>query len=327
MTHIDFGWELPSGERRMPPGGPENYEPHVRRVLKRLSGHFHSAWLPDHLMHNHTAVPEALTTISYLAGLFPALHFGNVVLGQSYRNPALLAKMGATLQHLSGGRFMLGIGAGWKEDEYRAYGYNFPKASTRIAQLAEVVQICKAMWDPAQPEAIFHGHYHHIESAICNPKPTPAPPLMIGGAGEKLMLRLIAQHADWWNLVGAPPDVMARKIAVLERHCAEVGRNPASIRKTWMGVVSVAPTRAAAEAALERYPIWPDDVPLVGTPAEVIAGLQAYVDLGVDLFILGFTDEPAPGGIDLFIEEVMPAMDCGIRNSDCGEPASQYRVL
>jgi alkanesulfonate monooxygenase SsuD/methylene tetrahydromethanopterin reductase-like flavin-dependent oxidoreductase (luciferase family) len=162
------------------------------------------------------------------------------------------------------------------------------------------------MWDPAQPQATFSGQYYRIENAICNPKPLPPPPLMLGGAGEKLMLRVIAQHADWWNLVGVSAETYAHKIGVLARHCADVGRNPAEIRKTWTGVISIAPNRQQAKAALAGYPIWPEDVPLVGTPGEIIAQLQHYTSLGVDCFILGFADEPELTGIELFMAEVMP---------------------
>jgi alkanesulfonate monooxygenase SsuD/methylene tetrahydromethanopterin reductase-like flavin-dependent oxidoreductase (luciferase family) len=303
--NIDFGWEIPTGRRR-PPAAGINYEAHLRRILDRLSGHFHSAWIPDHFIDGQMNMPEALVTLSYLAGLYPALHFGSVVLGQNYRNPALLAKMAATLQQLSGGRFILGLGAGWKEEEYRAYGYDFPSLPVRIAQLAEVVQICRAMWDPAQPEATFHGQHYHIEKAVCQPKPVPPPAVLIGGGGEKLMLRVITRHADWWNLVGVTAETYARKLEVLRRHCADLGRDPASIRKTWAGVISIAPTRSQAEAAMVGYPIWPEDTPLLGTPAEVVAQLQDYTSLGVDCFILGFADEPGMGGIELFINEVIP---------------------
>lgn len=302
---IEFGWEIPTGPRRMPPD-ITHYEAHVRRVLTTLSGRFHSAWMPDHLMDGYTNVLEALTTLSYLAALYPALHFGPIVLGQNYRNPALLAKMAATLQQLTAGRFILGVGAGWRAEEYRGYGYELPPVPTRIAQLAEVVQICKLLWDPTQNEATFHGHYYRIDRAICQPKPKPAPPVMIGGAGEKLMLGVVARHADWWNLVGVSPEVYALKIEVLRQRCGEVGREPAEIRKSWMGVVSVATSRAEAERAMQRYPLWSGDVPIVGTPAEVVAQLQRYTALGVDLFILGFADEPNLAGIELFVEQVWP---------------------
>ena len=303
---VEFGWVLPTGKARMPAGGAADYLPHVRRVLEQIDGRFHSLWIPDHFMFDQADVPEAMTTLSFLAGMTSDLHLGSIVLGQSYRNPALLAKMAATLQQLSGGRFILGLGAGWKEDEYRAYGYEFPPAATRIAQLAETVQICKAMWDPAQPEATFHGEYYRISAVACHPKPLPPPPILIGGGGEKLTLRVVAKHADWWNLPGAPPDVYNYKLAVLAQHCAAVGRDPASIRKSWMGVVSIAPTRQQAEAQLAQYPLWPGDIPLVGTPDDVRAQLQRYVELGLDYFMLAFADEPATAGIDLFIHQVLP---------------------
>ena len=304
----DFGWEIPTGNRRML-AGTENYVSHICQILDLIKDQFHSAWIPDHFMNqNHDDYPESLATISYLAALYPQLHFGPVVLGQSYRNPALLAKMAATIQQLTDGRFILGIGGGWKEEEYNAYGYDFPPTSTRIAQLAEVVQICQAMWNPAQAEATFHGQYHHIDKAACNPKPSPPPPVMVGGAGEKLMLRVIAQYADWWNLVGVTPESYVHKIEVLHRHCTEVGRNPAEIRKTWMGVVSIASTHQQAEDNMKEYPIWPDDVPILGTPSEVVTRLREYIDLGVDLFILAFADEPQLTGINLFLNEVMPVV-------------------
>jgi alkanesulfonate monooxygenase SsuD/methylene tetrahydromethanopterin reductase-like flavin-dependent oxidoreductase (luciferase family) len=273
-------------------------------MLSWISGHFRSAWISDHLMDGQYDIPEALTTLSYLAGLYSQMTFGTAVIGQGYRNPALLAKMAATLQQLSGGRFILGIGAGWKEDEYRAYGYDFPSTATRIAQLAESVQICKQLWDPSLPEATFLGQHYRIERAVCQPKPAVPPPVMIGGAGEKLTLRVVAQHADWWNLIGASPEVFARKLAVLERHCASVDRDPTTIRKTWMGTVSIGSTSHQAQAQMTGLPLWPGDVALVGTPDEIIEQLQAYTALGVDLFFLSFADEPRMDGIGMFIGEV-----------------------
>lgn len=288
------------------PGAMADYARYVADVLDRIGGHFHSAWIPDHLMDGQAEIPEALTTLSYLAAACPALHVGTAVIGQNYRNPALLAKMAATLQTLSEGRFILGIGAGWKEDEYRAYGYRFPPAATRIAQLAEAVQICRLLWDPARPEATFHGQHYHVEGAVCRPKPEPPPPVMIGGAGETLTLRVVAEHADWWNLIGAPPQVYARKLAVLEQHCETAGRDPATIRKTWMGAVSIAGTHEQAVAQMAGQPMWPGDVALMGTPDEIVGQLLAYTALGVDLMILSFVDEPRPDGMLRFVEQVLP---------------------
>ena len=305
--HIDFGWVLPTGKARMPSGEGVTYLNYIQHVLKRIDGSFQSLWMPDHFMDDQAAILEALSTLSFLAGMDPEFDFGTIVLGQSYRNPALLAKMAATLQQLSGGRFILGIGAGWKVDEYQAYGYDFPPASTRIAQMAEVVQIFRVMWDPSQPDATFHGEHYCIDAAVCNPKPSPPPPILIGGGGEKLTLRAVAEHADWWNLPGVSPAEYARKLDILADHCAAVGRNPNEIRKTWMGVVSIAPTRSQAETQMAGYPIWPGDTPLVGTPDDVRAQLQSYVDLGIDYFMLAFADEPALEGISLFTTEIAQA--------------------
>ncbi len=302
---IDYGWVLPTGKARMPAGGGTDYLNHIQHVLEQIDGGFRSVWMPDHFMDAQTDIPEALTTLGFLAGMYSGFDLGTIVLGQSYRNPALLAKMAATLQHLSGGRFILGIGAGWKEDEYRAYGYEYPPASVRLAEMAEAIQICRAMWDPAQPEATFSGDHYQISNAVCNPKPVPPPPIMVGGGGEKITLRIVAEYADWWNIPGVSPAEYARKLDVLAGHCADIGRDPNEIRKTWAGVVSIAATRQRAEQQMVGYPIWPGDIPLVGTPDEVRVQMQAYVDLGVDCFMLAFADEPRLDGISLFTDEIV----------------------
>jgi alkanesulfonate monooxygenase SsuD/methylene tetrahydromethanopterin reductase-like flavin-dependent oxidoreductase (luciferase family) len=300
----DFGWMLPTGRQRMPPN-PSGYLPHIQQMMEKIRGSFHSVWIPDHLMEADADLPEALTTLSFLAGQFPALFFGTIVISQSYRNPALLAKMAATLQQLSAGRFILGLGAGWNAEEYQAYGYEFPKASVRIAQMGETIQICKALWDSKKKESTFKGVYYQITAATCFPKPAVPPPVMVGGGGEKFTLRMVAEHADWWNLPGASATDYARKINVLAAHCQAVGRSTDDIRKTWMGDVSIAPTRREAEAKMALYHAWPGDVALLGTPSEIRDQLAAYMKLGVDLFILRFVDEPDPSGMDLFQSHVL----------------------
>ena len=138
---------------------------------------------------------------------------------QSFRNPALLAKMGATLQLLSGGRFTLGIGAGWYESEYLAYGYEFPRSGIRVEQLEEAVQIIKKMW--VQEQTTFEGKYHRVKDAYCEPRPDPVPVVMIG-AFEPKMLRLTAQHADWWNVSSTSIADYRKYVDNLERACDEV---------------------------------------------------------------------------------------------------------
>jgi alkanesulfonate monooxygenase SsuD/methylene tetrahydromethanopterin reductase-like flavin-dependent oxidoreductase (luciferase family) len=153
-------------------------------------------------------------------------------MGIGYRNPALLAKMGATLQALSDGRLILGIGAGWRGEEYAAYGYPFPKASVRIQQLEEAVQIIRLMWSETSPS--FKGEYFEIAEAYCPPQPNPPPPIMIGGSGEQLMLPLIARRADWWNIGFVDVDTYRRKRDLLHRHAEAAGRDPGDIVHTLM---------------------------------------------------------------------------------------------
>jgi alkanesulfonate monooxygenase SsuD/methylene tetrahydromethanopterin reductase-like flavin-dependent oxidoreductase (luciferase family) len=228
-------------------------------------------------------------------------------MSQGYRPPALLAKMAAQLQILSGGRFILGIGAGWKENEYRSYGYDFPSGATRIHQLEESVQIIRSMF--TQPKTTFTGKYYHVEDAMCEPRPDPLPPIMIGGMGRKLTLRVVAKHADWWNCVGSSVEEMKEYSDVLDEHCRAIGRDPKSIVRTFStDVVAVAPTSDAAWVIANASPFYKGSpaAEIVGNPDEVAAKLQRYIDIGVEHFILRFMDFPRLDSAKLFMEEVMP---------------------
>jgi len=154
------------------------YVAEVSRALALINGHFDSFHMIDHLDSGETAVLESFTTLAYLAALHPQFKFGHSVLCQSFRNPALVAKMGATLQYLSGGRFLLGIGAGGFETEYKTYGYDFPPAGVRVDQLEEALQVIKALW--SGKKETFSGKYYRVNEASCEPKPDPPPPVMVG---------------------------------------------------------------------------------------------------------------------------------------------------
>jgi alkanesulfonate monooxygenase SsuD/methylene tetrahydromethanopterin reductase-like flavin-dependent oxidoreductase (luciferase family) len=280
------------------------------RLLAAGRGQFASAWVSDHFVPWSRSFPpatenlEGLTTLIYLAGQHADYTFGNIVLCQSYRPPALLAKMATTLQTISGGRFVLAIGAGWKQDEYLAYGYDFPPAAVRIQQLAEAAQIIRLMF--TEPLATFHGRHYHIENAVCEPKGNPPPPLMIGGSGRKLTLRVVARYADWWNGDGGPRD-FSEVLEVLRGHCRDVGRDYDSLVKTWMSdCVAIAPTHAAAQTLAESHPFYDAGSALVGTPDEVTAQIRRLTDLGAEHFILRFADFPATNGVELFGREVIP---------------------
>lgn len=234
--------------------------------------------------------------------------FGNIVLSNSYRNPALLAKMGATLQTLTRGRFILGIGAGWKEDEYKAYGYEFPPPKVRIRQLEEGVRIIREMW--TKGIATLEGRYYKVYGAHCFPKPEPVPPIMIGGGGEKLTLRVVARHADWWNLPNVSPRIFQNKLKVLEEHCEKEGRNSAGIVKTLANIVAVARTEEEAWNLASRSSFFQkgnEENYIIGSADAVTQRLAEYTKLGVEHFILRFVDFPKADGAKLFAEKVIPA--------------------
>jgi alkanesulfonate monooxygenase SsuD/methylene tetrahydromethanopterin reductase-like flavin-dependent oxidoreductase (luciferase family) len=306
---VRFGWRIPDFPVNDSRG--KEFGEQVLRALDEVHEGFDSAWQADHFVPWARFAPpdadtlEAWTTIAYLAGRYTNLLFGNIVLCQSYRSPALLAKMAATFQLLSGGRLVLGIGAGWKEDEYLAYGYEYPSTQARLEQLEETVQILRKMWN--EPRASLEGKHYYIREAICEPKPPLPIPLMVGGGGKKVTLRITAQYADWWNFPGCTPERYAELLAVLKKHCLEVGRDYEQIVKTWLSdCVAIAPTHEAALEIAQSSPFYDPETSIVGTPDEVARRLGQYVDLGVEHFILRFVDFPGTQGAKLFAQEVRP---------------------
>jgi alkanesulfonate monooxygenase SsuD/methylene tetrahydromethanopterin reductase-like flavin-dependent oxidoreductase (luciferase family) len=258
-----------------------------------------------HWQSNDTPYLECMTTIAHFAAAYPSLKFGASVLCQSYRNPGLLAKMAANVQLLTEGRLLFGIGAGWMEEEYRAYGFEFPKPSVRIAQMVEAIQIVKKLW--TESPASFQGKYYHVENAYCEPRPDPVPPILIGGGGEQLTLRAVAEHADWWNIPGVTLETYAHKLDVLRRHCEAVGRDYDEIVKTWSAeAVAVAASEEEAKRIADASPY--SSNPIYGTPEQVAEKMRAYAGIGVEYFIVRLLDFPKTDGIEMFAEEVMPLM-------------------
>ena len=310
---LRFGWRIPMWD---PEGAPaQEWLPQVHATLAQLRGRFHSIWTSDHFVPGTPWMPpepdtlECWTATAMFAAAYPEFQVGQVVLGNSYRHPPLLAKMAATLQLMSGGRLILGIGAGWMESEYRAYGYPFPPAAVRLRELNEAVQVIRRMW--TQAPASFKGRHYTVTRAYNNPLPDP-PPIMIGAAGEQIALRIVARHADWWNLSGNAPADFARTAKVLEAHCDAVGRDPTSILYTWQcQAVSLADSEREARAVAERakfYRHGGQSGALVGTPERFVERLQEYVALGVRHFILRFLDFPSAEGALRFAAEVMPKL-------------------
>ncbi len=305
MAPIDFGFTMPADALDKTRRG--SYVEDLNRALALVAGHFDSAWYIDHLQFGDGDVLEGFTALSYMAALHPRLKFGHTVLCQSFRNPALLAKMAATLQFLSGGRFILGLGAGWHAEEYRAYGYDFPPNGVRVAQFEETLHIIRGLWTDAP--ATFEGKHYRVKDAYCEPRPNPLPPIMVGAFRPK-MLRLTALHADEWNVSSTGIEEYRRLAAQFDAACADAGRDPGSVRRSWAGGCACAPTEAEARAfAGDRFsPESEEDFGFVGTPAQVVAQMRPFVDAGMSRFMLDCGGWPRLTTLEHLVAEVLPTL-------------------
>jgi alkanesulfonate monooxygenase SsuD/methylene tetrahydromethanopterin reductase-like flavin-dependent oxidoreductase (luciferase family) len=301
---MEFGYSPPVGDRGAETIRPLEFVPDLLRVLDIAAQGFSSFWVSDHLMFEAKYRLECWTELAWIAGRYPGMTLGTLVLCNGFRNPALMAKMAASLQTLSGGRFVLGYGAGWHAQEHEAYGFPFPTPAVRLAMLDEGVQVIRTLL--TQAPANFAGQYYRVTDVYCEPRPAPPPPLMIGGSGERHTLRLVARHADWWNDVARPPDIVRRKLAALGNHCQAAGRPYDSIRKTLMAQVIIDRSHAAAlNRAGDR--LAGDQPPLAGDPSAIRDRLTEYVELGISMFQIVFPNFPDTDDMRLFMDEVLPA--------------------
>jgi F420-dependent oxidoreductase-like protein len=223
-------------------GGPPAIAPELARVAEAAEA-AGATWLSvmDHYFQMDQTAPasdpmlEGYTTLGYLAAHTSSLELGLLVTGVTYRHPGLLAKIVATLDVLSSGRAALGIGAAWYEREHTGLGVPFPPLGERFERLEEALQICLQMWDP-DADGGYEGRHYRLAETLCVPAPLsrPHPTVMVGGSGERKTLRLVARYADACNIFAETPAAAAHKLDVLERHCADVGRDPATIRKTML---------------------------------------------------------------------------------------------
>lgn len=271
---------------------------------------FEALWLPDHFIPfgpPGAYVFEAWTSLAALARETGRIRLGQLVTGNGYRNPALQAKMASNLDVLAAGRFTFGIGAGWYEDEYLAFGYDFPSAGERLRRLDEALQITLGMWS-GEPTT-FDGKYFSTNGVVNQPLGVqkPHPPIMIAGGGEKVTLRLVAQYGDLCN-VQEPPDEVARKFAVLADHCAAAGRDYGAITKTSTSYCIIADTDEEAQAAVPPWAptVFPGDLAsygLVGTVDTIRKRLAGYEQAGVDELIVAFLDALNPDVLRRFAAE------------------------
>ncbi len=222
---------------------------------------------------------EAYTTLGALAARTTRVRLGTMVTGVTYRNPAHLAKTVTTLDVISGGRAVLGIGAAWNESEHRGYGFEFPPVRERMDRLDEALAICRLMFTEERPS--FDGRYYRIEKALNVPRPMQpgGPAILIGGGGERRTLRLVAKYADMSNWFG-PLDELRHKTEVLERHCEEVGRDPSTILRTVMSPFVLVATEREAAAAMEHIAPERREMTSAVTPEQAAEGLRPYLDAG-----------------------------------------------
>ena len=268
---------------------------------------WHGLWYADHFMPNaeDTSGPtsECWTTLAALGATVPRVRIGALVTGNTYRHPAVLAKMAANVDNISGGRCVLGLGAGWQENEHKAYGINFSTLGGRMNRFEEACQVVTGLFANAQTD--FSGKYYQLTQAPLAPKPVQQPlPLLIGGGGEQRTLRIAAKYANEWNVWGTP-EVLSRKGAILDQYCQEIGRDPKSIKHSTQGMLVLTDDSAAVERMkASGRPVIGGDGP------GVRAIIEQYAEAGVDEVIipdfnLGASVEAKKAIMDRFANEVM----------------------
>ena len=292
---MKFSVEIPNGWKMnlaMVKDPIEAYEAMTNVAKAADEDGYESIWMVDHF---HT-VPtpsqevtfETWMSLAAIARDTRRVRIGQIVTCNGYRNPALLAKMASTFDVLSHGRLNFGIGAGWYEHEYRAYGYPYPDAPERLRMLREALQVILAMW--TQEEATFEGTYYQVRGAINQPKGVQKPhiPILIGGGGEKVTLKLVAQYGDACNVLG-DLETIRHKLAVLKTHCETVGRDFATIHCTTGAVCSIAEDDETAFALLPP-PVRNQlrDTSLVGSPQTIRQRIAALEEVGIHELILDF---------------------------------------
>ena len=286
----------------------------IFREAERLG--YDTAYTYDHfmavMMDPYDPCLEAWTSLAALAALTTRIRLGVLVTGNTYRHPAVLAKMATTVDVVSGGRLDLGIGSGWYEPEHRAFGISFRTAGERCDMLDEALSVIRALW--TERNATFTGRHYQLASAIAEPKPVqrPHPPILVAATGEKKMLRIVARHAQIWNGFGSPA-VCRRKIAVLAEHCRAVGRDVDDIETSLLLPAHIGDDPSAWEPLIHGYAAYQgistEEAPdwmLLGSPADVRRQIEAYLAAGITHFILTLT----PFNFEVmprFAAEVMPA--------------------
>ncbi len=307
MTHL--GLQLPSFTFEGVPAD-RLFERIADSATAAETSGFDSFWVMDHYHQIPNVGPEtdpmleAYTLLGGVAARTSRIFLGAMVTGVTYRNPAFLAKTVTTLDIVSAGRAILGIGAAWNEIESRAYGYDWPPIAERFERLEDTIRICEAMF--TQERSTYQGKRHSVEGALNVPRPVQpdGPKLLIGGGGERKTLRLVARYADMWNGFG-DVGMIRHKLEVLRQHCADVGRDPSEIVKTRLGTLLVAADEAEAE---RRKAAWQakkgvDDDGLAarllwGSPDTIAERIRPFLDAGLDGLIFNMPTGSTPEDVE-----------------------------
>jgi len=319
---MKFGAFVPQGWRMDLVGIPADEQwPTILAAAKKIESlGYDTAWVYDHFhtvpVPTQEATHECWSLMAALAATTETIRLGQMCTCNSYRLPSYMAKVAATVDVISGGRVDFAIGAGWYEHEYLAYGYEFPRAGIRIAQLDEAVQIIKKMW--TEDEAHFAGDHYSVNGAINQPKPLqkPHPPLWIAGGGEKKTLRTVAKYGDYSNFAGTAEAFLA-KSKILDEHCEAVGRDPGEIGRTLHVTTTVVTDEASFRPTMERVAAQSgrdfdkyvaSSQTVAGTADQVVEKLAAYKEAGCVHVINYFSDVVWGDSTDLFATEVMPQL-------------------
>jgi probable F420-dependent oxidoreductase len=330
-----FGLALPHYDFSAPDGAPLSWERLVASARRAEELGFDSVWVSDHFFLSlgrygggpdvHGAA-EPLTSLAGLAVATDRVRLGSLVLGAGFRHPAILAKAATTIDLLSGGRLDLGVGAGWYEDEYRAFGFEYGSLGGRFEILEETVEVLALLFGEDEP-VTWRGRHFSLEGAFNRPRPVqkPRPPLWVGGKGGPRLLRLVARRADGWNTVWAwTPEDYAGRARALEEACARAGRDPGSVRRS-VGLYTLvgederdlvarfrALQRWTPDGALDGELLegWGRDK-LVGTAEQVVERLGRFAELGVEEMVISAASLPFAvydeSMLDLFAHAVIPA--------------------
>ena len=321
---IRFGLQIPSFT--FPKRPDENVFLVARDIAQEAESlGFDSLWLMDHLFQIPVVAPETdplldcWTTLAALAASTRRVKLGTLVSCVGFRPPSVLAKMTASLDVITEGRLIVGLGGGWCDWEHRAYGFDFPPTGVRLAQLEEALQILVAMW--TQERATFAGDHFRVEGAICSPKPVqrPHPPILVGGSGAKVTLRIVAQYAQLHNIGAGGVQESAAVLGALREHCEKLGTDYDAIEKTRLTPILFAENAADAQRRIaELCPAGETDEgfrarTLIGTPKEVAEQLQAFIDIGVETFITSFWDVDDILPLRILMNDVAPLLGSSAR--------------